>query len=220
MKHRNYLFVLVVICMVLTLATSAMAEIRSNTLSQSPRAGGFYYETDLGLDDYTAIGIGRTSYLGKKSNVKSDVGDTVGIILSTEDSDRDGVYDGVDQCPNTPAGVDVNGRGCWVVAEFAFDKANITARSADKLDKAVAFMNNNPLLNFEIQGHTCSMGPLSYNQVLSEKRAKAVYDYFITNGIDAPRMSHEGVAFKKPAASNDTLKGRRQNRRVEVLPVK
>ena len=123
------------------------------------------------------------------------------------------------RCSGAPEGAVVDNRGCWVVAHFAFEKAAITTASADKLDEAVGVLKDNPDLNIEIQGHTCSMGPLLYNQVLSEKRARAVYDYLLLQGITAPRMNCKGFAYKKPAATNETLTGRKLNRRVELQPV-
>jgi OOP family OmpA-OmpF porin len=75
-------------------------------------------------------------------------------------------------------------------------------------------------MKVEIDGHTDNMGPASYNMKLSERRAKAIMQYFVDKGVEAERLMTKGFGFTKPAASNDTKKGRTKNRRVELTPVK
>jgi len=67
----------------------------------------------------------------------------------------------------------------------------------------------------EIAGHTDSTGDDAYNQGLSERRAKAVYDYFISNGVSKERVVAFGYGEKQPKAPNDTPANRQLNRRVE-----
>ncbi len=138
-----------------------------------------------------------------------------------KDSDRDGVYDNADQCPDTPRGATVDGRGCWVLTGVTFDtsKWDIKSRYYPILDNVVAILQKNPSLRLEIEGHTDNRGSAEYNQPLSENRAKAVMDYFIARGIESSRLTARGYGFEKPAATNDTAAGRAQNRRVELRPV-
>jgi len=138
------------------------------------------------------------------------------------DKDGDGVCDENDDCPDTPKGAYVNARGCWIVANllFDFDKSVIKSKYYKDLDEVVRVLNDNPYLNVEIQGHTCSIGTDKYNQRLSDRRAKAVRDYFIKKGISKERLSSIGYGEKKPAFSNQTRDGRRQNRRVELKPIR
>ena len=68
----------------------------------------------------------------------------------------------------------------------------------------------------EVSGHTDNVGGAAYNKNLSEARAKAVYDYFIANGVSADRLSYAGYGMDRPIAPNDTPEGRQQNRRVEL----
>ena len=72
--------------------------------------------------------------------------------------------------------------------------------------------------NINIIGFTDNTGSVAYNQTLSEKRAKSVFDYLMEDqGISSRRMIFEGRGIHDPVASNDTEAGRSQNRRVEIL---
>ncbi len=78
-----------------------------------------------------------------------------------------------------------------------------------------------PLNKVSIEGHTDSVGSTANNQKLSEKRAKAVYDYLVEVGkIDASRLSVRGWGEDRPIASNRTVRGRDLNRRVEIIVLK
>ena len=136
------------------------------------------------------------------------------------DSDGDGVCDGIDQCPDTPKGVRrLDEKGCSPISvvgiHFDFDKATIHPSSYPELDEFVAFLKENPKLPVEIQGHTDSRGKADYNQKLSERRAEAVRDYFISKGIPASQMITKGYGMTRPIADNATEEGRAMNRRIE-----
>jgi len=154
------------------------------------------------------------------------------------DSDHDGVSDANDQCPNTPEGDKVDASGCTidtgmldddrdagcevqVVIElqgvhFDYDKATLKPESIRILDAAVNTLKNHPQIKVEVAGHTDSRGSESYNQKLSERRAKVVYDYLVDHGIDADRLSWRGYGESQPIADNSTEAGRAQNRRTEL----
>jgi outer membrane protein OmpA-like peptidoglycan-associated protein len=100
---------------------------------------------------------------------------------------------------------------------YETDKFDLKKESMIELDRLVAFLNKNPKVNFEISGHTDNVGTKAYNQTLSEKRAKSVYDYLLSKGISAARMSSKGYGDTKPVAENTTDKGRSQNRRTEFM---
>jgi len=72
------------------------------------------------------------------------------------------------------------------------------------------------VVDIDIIGHTDSTGPEDYNQGLSERRAQAVADYIIAEGIDATIIDVSGEGENNPIASNDTREGRAENRRVDV----
>ena len=136
------------------------------------------------------------------------------------DSDGDGVRDDRDRCPGTLAGVAVDAVGCEQIRPksvyFDTESAVLSARAKDKLDAAAEVLARHPDLQFEIAGHADSRGPEDYNQALSERRAEAVRHYLESKGIDSARMTTRGYGESQPVASNDTLLGQSDNRRVEL----
>lgn len=100
-------------------------------------------------------------------------------------------------------------------ALFEYNRATITKSSIPALEKLKGFLETNPKIKAEIAGHTDNIGTVNRNLILSEQRAKAVYDYLIQNGIDENRLSYKGYGMSDPVASNDTPFGRKLNRRTE-----
>jgi OOP family OmpA-OmpF porin len=142
------------------------------------------------------------------------------------DSDGDGVPDHLDKCPNTPRGSKVDKNGCPLVGEelliitginFAFDSSALDKDSQVLLERAVDNLKRNPKMKVLIEGHTDSVGPEDYNMGLSLKRAKAVEDYIVSQGVAEERMDIKGLGESDPLESNDTPEGRAQNRRVEFV---
>ncbi len=92
-----------------------------------------------------------------------------------------------------------------------------TAASVQILDEAVDTLKRYPDIKVEVDGHTDSKGTDAYNQSLSERRAKGVYDYLIAHGVDAGRLDGpKGFGESKPIDTNDTAEGRQRNRRTEL----
>lgn len=98
---------------------------------------------------------------------------------------------------------------------FEFNSYALKEVSKIELNLLVELLNKNPSMNIEIGGHTDNKGTKAYNQKLSSNRAKSVYDYLISQGIDASRLSYKGYDFSVPIATNETEKGRAKNRRTE-----
>jgi len=98
---------------------------------------------------------------------------------------------------------------------FDTDKYDLKKESYTELEKLRDLLVKNPKLKIEISGHTDNQGGKAHNQVLSENRAKAVYDYLVANGIAASRLSYKGYGDTVPVADNNTEKGRAENRRTE-----
>ncbi len=98
---------------------------------------------------------------------------------------------------------------------FAYDKSDLLPESKPELLRVATIMNKNKL-KIEISGHTDNTGTEEYNQVLSDRRAKAVKDYLISLGIPPDLMITIGYGETKPVTSNDTKKDRTKNRRVEM----
>ncbi len=144
------------------------------------------------------------------------------------DSDGDGVPDYQDECPDTEAGAKVDAKGCYIELEeevtidmsieFATDRAEIRDDHIAELNRAVNFLRQYPTTKAVIEGHTDSDGADAYNQGLSERRAKAVYDYLINEaGIDAARLTWAGFGESRPIADNGTAAGKQRNRRVTAV---
>ncbi|MNJ02860.1 Outer membrane porin F precursor [compost metagenome] len=67
-----------------------------------------------------------------------------------------------------------------------------------------------------VEGHTDSVGPDAYNQKLSQRRADAVKQVLVQDGVEASRVSSVGYGESRPVADNSTAEGRAVNRRVEA----
>ncbi|MOA00288.1 Outer membrane porin F precursor [compost metagenome] len=141
------------------------------------------------------------------------------------DSDNDGVCDNVDKCPDTPANVTVDADGCPAVAEvvrveldvkFDFDKSVVKPNSYGDIKNLADFMKQYPQTTTVVEGHTDSVGPDAYNQKLSQRRADAVKQVLVQDGVEASRVSSVGYGESRPVADNGTAEGRAVNRRVEA----
>ena len=146
------------------------------------------------------------------------------------DTDGDGVLDKDDKCPNEAGTVANNGcpevKPTVEVMEtlnsysrsilFNSGKATFQKQTDQVLQAMVAIFKEYPKANFSIEGHTDSDGSKSMNQALSERRANAVRDYLIANGINADRLTAAGFGEDNPIANNKTRAGKKENRRVEV----
>jgi len=98
---------------------------------------------------------------------------------------------------------------------FEFDKSTILQQSYFELMRLISLLNTYPTMKIEIGGHTDSKGSETYNQRLSENRAKAVTDYLISKGVPEKRLQFKGYGKAQPIDTNETEEGRARNRRVE-----
>ena len=103
---------------------------------------------------------------------------------------------------------------------FEVDKSQLKAESYVELNQLVDYLNRNATLYIEIGGHTDNTGSAQRNTVLSEARAKSVFNYLVSKGIASSRLSYKGYGSTQPVATNDTEQGRAQNRRTEVKIIK
>lgn len=99
---------------------------------------------------------------------------------------------------------------------FDFDKWKIKPVYYHKLDSTISVLHENSKITIEIAGYTDNIGKEPYNLKLSKKRAKEVAEYFLKNNISSKIISENGFGNNFPIASNNNLKGRAQNRRVEI----
>jgi outer membrane protein OmpA-like peptidoglycan-associated protein len=86
-----------------------------------------------------------------------------------------------------------------------------------ELDNLTSFLKKNSGIHIEIRGHTDNVGKEEDNLLLSENRAKALYDYLVLNGIDSNRLEYMGFGESRPIADNSSEEGRKLNRRTEFI---
>ena len=157
------------------------------------------------------------------------------------DSDKDGVSDFFDKCPNTPAGTQVDGAGCEikvttttvnpvrvvvteedrrVVAEairnleFDFAKSTIRPPSFPSLNRVADILKSKDF-SLKLAGHTDYVGNDAANLKLSKDRAESVKSYLVSQGANPSRIEATGYGESQPIATNKTAAGRQDNRRVE-----
>ncbi|HLJ51718.1 MAG TPA: OmpA family protein [Bryobacteraceae bacterium] len=99
---------------------------------------------------------------------------------------------------------------------FDFNRSTLQPSSDAALQPAANIMTTDKTLRLEVQGHTDNVGNDSYNQTLSEARAKAVVTWLAQHGIAADRLTAKGYGKTKPVADNGSDEGRAKNRRVEI----
>ncbi|MCX5850234.1 MAG: OmpA family protein [Deltaproteobacteria bacterium] len=155
------------------------------------------------------------------------VDDRINDCAACADSDKDGVPDNLDKCPNTPIGVTVDKDGCPVLkekititlnVEFDTAKAIVKQKYHDDIRRVADFMKTYTGTNAVIEGHTDNVGNAEYNDGLSKDRANSVRQYLIDKfGIDASRLTAVGYGLNRPIADNNTDEGRQKNRRVEAV---
>ncbi len=149
------------------------------------------------------------------------------IYNGCPDTDGDGIDDSRDKCPNV-AGTVAN-EGCPEIkmedkktldvamqaVQFQTGSAVLKPESNIVLRQISDIMNRYPDFNMNISGHTDNTGSSVANQSLSERRAKACYDFLIKQGLSSSRMSFTGFGESRPISTNENEKGRVLNRRVE-----
>jgi outer membrane protein OmpA-like peptidoglycan-associated protein len=99
---------------------------------------------------------------------------------------------------------------------FDFDSDRIKADAATNLRNLASSLGKYPNSSLLIVGHTDAVGADSYNQSLSERRARSTAAYLTSQGVDLGRLRTMGLGETEPVAANDTDAGMQKNRRVEV----
>jgi len=142
------------------------------------------------------------------------------------DQDKDGVTDDKDRCPNTTPGVAVDDIGCFREVTlrgllFSTDSSELTAEDKSRIDAAIAQYKTLPddieaQTRVVVEGHTDNTGADAYNQALSERRATAVKDYVVAQGVNPAQVTTVGKGEAEPADDNTTKEGRQNNRRVVI----
>ncbi|KGE15754.1 OmpA family protein [Sphingobacterium deserti] len=195
------------------------------------------------VNDYTAkyddLKAERDELVAANNALKSQM-ETLNQEL--QDDDGDGVANKYDKCPNTPAGVKVDGAGCplpemknetrviekIVVTEedrkvvdeaiknleFDLSKSTIRSSSFPSLNRVASLLIEKNF-SLKLAGHTDNTGSMQINMRLSKERAEAVKAYLVSKGANASRIEATGYGPNQPIATNATAEGRQANRRVE-----
>ena len=100
---------------------------------------------------------------------------------------------------------------------FRIASATLAPESTATLDKLVAAVKACPTIKLRVEGHTDGDGLAETNQLLSEARAKSVYEYLSKAGVEPARMSSAGFGMSKPIADNDSAENKLKNRRIEFI---
>ncbi len=143
------------------------------------------------------------------------------------DFDKDGVADKLDKCPNVTG--TIANSGCPEITseersvlqkalyevQFEGGKSTFKKSTYPILDQILNILYKYPAYKLAITGHTDNGGEKKFNQMLSENRAKACFQYFVKKGIAANRLNPAGYGSDQPIEDNSTYQGRIKNRRVD-----
>jgi outer membrane protein OmpA-like peptidoglycan-associated protein len=101
--------------------------------------------------------------------------------------------------------------------EFVSGQAVFTAAGKQVADEVAGILGRETALNFEVGGHTDSLGDPAANLALSQARAEAVIQYLSEKGLERSRFTPKGHGSDRPVADNTTREGRQRNRRIEFV---
>ena len=99
---------------------------------------------------------------------------------------------------------------------FEFDKSNLTSKSIQTLKSAVNALNENSSIMITLSGHADERGTREYNLALGQRRAEAVSDYFVLNGISPDRITVKSYGEERPVEFGQDETSYSKNRRVEI----
>ena len=162
------------------------------------------------------VGKATGGHTARGAIIGAVVGGTAGALIGAR-MDRQAK----ELAQNIPgAKVERVGEGIQVTFEsgllYDFDSDIVRAEARKNLRTLASSLDKYPGSDILIVGHTDQVGPASYNQSLSERRASAAADYLVLQGVSRDRLSTRGMGETEPIADNTTERGRELNRRVEV----
>lgn len=158
----------------------------------------------------------KTGSTARGAIIGAVVGGTAGALIGREMDQRAKVI--AQELPN--AKVSRVGEGIAVTFEsgilFPFDSAELLPEARRNLQELADQLQEEARTDVMIVGHTDSVGSDSYNQDLSERRARSAAAYLASQGVSRTRMQPLGRGEREPIESNASDAGRQQNRRVEI----
>jgi outer membrane protein OmpA-like peptidoglycan-associated protein len=140
-----------------------------------------------------------------------------GQQADTAQSAANQAANGVSSLANTVANLDNYKPVADSAVHFGFDKYTLTKEAKKSLDDMATQIPNVKGYILVVDGNTDSVGPASYNYVLSQRRADAVINYMASKyNVPAHKIFLIGLGKDKPETDNKTAKGRAENRRVDI----
>lgn len=130
------------------------------------------------------------------------------------------LYESLQKLEGRFASIKKTARGTIVsLADILFDfgKATLKRDVEFNLVKIATILGQYPEMQIAVEGHTDNVGSEEYNLELSMKRAQAVADFMVTQGLSGDRLTVAGYGFSRPLEDNSTESGRQKNRRVDLV---
>jgi len=164
----------------------------------------------------------------EKDECPNKKGDSSNNGCPWPDGDDDGIPDKDDLCPEEKG--DLKNNGCPELSNEVMQTLNelgtkinfmaesdkiIGKKAMNALREIKELLDNNPNGNLIIEGYASAEGDESYNQKLSERRAKSVMNYLISLGVNSDRLEINAYGEENPIGDNETIYGRSKNRRVQ-----
>ena len=168
-----------------------------------------------------AVPFGEVAKAAPVVEKAAPVVEKVAPVEAPKDSDGDGVIDSLDECPNTMAKAKVDSVGCMTLVNLNINFDTNSSVIKDSYNSRIVefanMMKANPKLKATIGAHTDSVGSDAYNQKLSERRAASTVEALKALKVDPSKITAVGYGETKPVATNATVEGKAQNRRVEAV---
>lgn len=151
----------------------------------------------------------------------------VPVAAIEKDTDKDGVLDKHDDCPNTPMSDKVGNHGCTIFSDekvrmallvnFDNNKSIVKDAYFSEIEKVAELLNLYPHTSLVIEGHTSKVGSQAYNQKISQKRAEAIVNVLVNKfSIEANRLSAVGYGEDRLISAENNDAAHTLNRRIEA----
>lgn len=143
----------------------------------------------------------------------------LGGCASNSSKESDPNYDSAGK--GKPVKVTQTSRGAQLTSDerllFDTGKAEIKQDGMVYIDRVATILKTKTKANVAVEGHTDNVGGSVLNQQLSVRRANAVKDALVKQGVAATRIQAQGMGMTKPVADNNSPDGRQANRRTDII---
>ncbi len=181
--------------------------------TKADSSGTFGLEVDCNKENYSLV-ANKEGYLSHSESLVVEKGEPTEVVLALPRS----------KMPQAIVGTNLIAHLQLEPIYFDLDKSNIRSDAQQTLNKVVAYLNEYPEVKISIESHTDVKASTSYNQRLSERRAKSTLEYLVSKGINATRMESQGFG-EKDLVNDCTVWSEcsplenERNRRSEIIVV-